>query len=278
MALIDRWRAARRFDASRFLPFEVNGHCVGQVRRDLAEQLRDFPDVFELGQRVRLHARLDNAEQRSRAMAQVAWALSERGALTRWRDETYEVGSEVAGRSLFVLERAAVRFFGCMARAVHVNGIVRDAGGESMWIARRSIDKPIDPGMLDNLIGGGLAAGSSVYATLLKEAWEEAGLEARIAAAARPAGIVRITREVPEGLHAETIFAHDLVLPPDLEPRNQDGEVAQFRCMPLAALIDELETDAPYTVDAAMVILHYLVRVGHITPEHPNYEQLAALA
>ncbi len=43
-----------------------------------------------------------------------------------------------------------------------------------MWIARRSPTKPIDPGMLDNLVGGGLAAGLTVAQTLVKEGWEEA--------------------------------------------------------------------------------------------------------
>ena len=43
-----------------------------------------------------------------------------------------------------------------------------------MWIARRSPAKAIDPGMLDNLVGGGVAAGQTITTTLIKEAWEEA--------------------------------------------------------------------------------------------------------
>src|SRR5918992_1459821 len=71
-----------------------------------------------------------------------------------------------------LLERAAARPFGLTTYAVHLNGISFDEN--NMWIARRSAAKPIDPGMLDNLVGGGISAGSSLEETLVKEAWEEA--------------------------------------------------------------------------------------------------------
>ena len=46
----------------------------------------------------------------------------------------------------FVIERAAARYFGIRTWAAHVNGVVRDAGTASMWFARRSEHKAIDPG------------------------------------------------------------------------------------------------------------------------------------
>ena len=98
-----------------------------------------------------------------------------------------------------------------------------------MWIARRSATKPIDPGLLDNLVGGGIAAGTSIADTVVKEAQEEAGIPAELASSAQPAGCVRIFREQPDGIQRETIHVHDLSLPPDFEPHNEDGEVAGFR-------------------------------------------------
>jgi len=41
-------------------------------------------------------------------------------------------------------------------------------------------DPPIDPGMLDNLVGGGIAAGATVIDTVVREAWEEAGIRAEV--------------------------------------------------------------------------------------------------
>jgi hypothetical protein len=65
---------------------------------------------------------------------------------------------------------------------------------------------------------------------------------------------------VPEGLHAEIIHIYDLFLPPDFQPTNQDGEVAELRVSPLADVRREIEGDANFTVDAALVALECLVR------------------
>ena len=133
----------------------------------------------------------------------------------------------------FELERAAARYFGIHTYAAHVNGLVRRDGEIAMWIARRSATKSIDPGMLDNLVAGGIAAGQSVASTVVKEAWEEAGIAAALAARAQPAGTVHICREQPDGLQRETIFVHDLWLPADFVPAGQDGEVVGHRLVSL---------------------------------------------
>jgi 8-oxo-dGTP pyrophosphatase MutT (NUDIX family) len=151
-----------------------------------------------------------------------------------------------------------------------VNGLVgAGTGRRSMWIARRSDDKAIDPGMLDNLVGGGLASGLTIRETLVKEAWEEAGIPARIAAAARHEGSLQIVREVAEGLHAETIHLHDLVLPAEFTPQNQDGEVAEVRLLSFEEAADQIAGDARFTVDAALVAMDCLARHGALDPRWP---------
>jgi 8-oxo-dGTP pyrophosphatase MutT (NUDIX family) len=135
-----------------------------------------------------------------------------------------------------------------------------------MWIAQRSAGKAIDPGLFDTLVGGGIASGLSVRQTLIKEAWEEAGIMPALAQAAVAAASIRVCREVPEGLHAEVIHGFDLMLPADFQPVNQDGEVAQFRRLSLDAVARELDGDAPYTVDAARVAIDCLLRRGAIAP------------
>jgi 8-oxo-dGTP pyrophosphatase MutT (NUDIX family) len=195
-------------------------------------------------------------------MAKVAQALAARGLLSRWRNEIYRIGLADHGRCFFDLERAAVRFFGFTAQAVHMNGLVVRDGQICMWIARRSTNKPIDPGMLDNLTGGGIGADLGVEQTLVKECWEEAGIPAALASRAVRTGAIRVCREVPDGLHAEIIHMYDLELPADFEPVNQDGEVQEFRCVPLAGVAAELASDAPYTVDAGLVAIDCLRRKG----------------
>lgn len=267
MALRDRLAAVRSFDPSRFAEFVVDGQTLGYVRSDLVEHLRRFPAVFELdARRVGLRATLNDPRSRSAAMADVAHTLAAQGVLSRWRDETYDIAAPQSGAVSFVLERAAVRFFGFTARAIHVNGLTGGDPATHMWIARRAHDKPIDPGMLDNMVGGGLASGLTIAQTVVKEAWEEAGIPAHLAERAQARGSLQILREVPEGLHAETIYTFDLTLPDAFEPSNQDGEVAEHRLMAMAEVRDALEGDAPFTADAALVALDCLARRGWTPP------------
>lgn len=244
------------------MPFEFGAALLGHVRRDLAARLAAFPEVFDCADsRIALRGELDSYEARSAAMAWVARSLAGAGLLTKWRDELYEIALEPGGTPHFALERAAVRFFGFTASAVHLNGLVRGKRGTQMWIATRSRDKAIDPGMYDNLMGGGVARGTSVAQTLVKEAWEEAGIEAALASQSCAVGTFRVCREVPDGLHAEIIHIYDLAVPQDFEPRNQDGEVAAFRRLDMQALAAELEGEASYTVDAGLVALDCLYRL-----------------
>jgi len=268
MDLIEHARAARSFVPARFLPFELDGQVIGHVRRDLCPHLAPFGDVLEVeADRVTLVASLADAPARTRAMRAVAEGLARANLLTRWRNETYDIGPAFGRPPQFAIERAAVRFFGFQSYAVHVNGLTWAGDLASMWIARRSPDKPIDPGCHDNLVGGGLASGHSIAGTVAKEAWEEAGVDAALAATARASGAIRVVREVSEGLHRQIIFVHDLRLPDGFVPVNQDGEVAGFRRLPIDRVVAELEAGAPYTIDAAVVIVHWLVRQGFVSPD-----------
>jgi 8-oxo-dGTP pyrophosphatase MutT (NUDIX family) len=167
-----------------------------------------------------------------------------------------------------------VRPFGLPSLAVHVNGI---AAGDrkTLWIARRSPAKGTDPGMLDNLVGGGVGAGYSVQDVLVKEAWEEAGIEAALARSATRGGTARILREVDEGVQSETILVHDLALPPDFQPQNQDGEVAEFRLAPAEEVLALARDTEELTLDAALVTLDHFLRDGAISPTDPRYAGLA---
>jgi 8-oxo-dGTP pyrophosphatase MutT (NUDIX family) len=129
-----------------------------------------------------------------------------------------------------------------------------------MWLARRSSSKPTDPGMLDNLVGGGIGAKLSVHDTLVKEAWEEAGIPAELARRATAAGSVELLREVEEGVQSERIHVYELELPSDFAPANQDGEVGEFRLVPLAEARRLIEETDELTVDAALVALEYFNR------------------
>lgn len=267
-AIVDR--LAARLDrilappSTKLCPLMVGGDVVGYVDPRRARRLAAFPEVFiaERGS-LRFHDSLGDVSQRTRALACVAQALADEGALTAWRNERYSVSAFPGGPVRLDIERAAARFFGIATFAVHVNATTTRAGETCMWIARRSATKAIDPGQLDNLVGGGVAAGSSVEETLVKESWEEAGIPAAIASTARPAGSVHLLREQPDGLQRETIYVHDLELAPEFEPCNQDGEVASTRLASIDDVANWVGNDVGsdvFTVDASVVIADWLRR------------------
>jgi 8-oxo-dGTP pyrophosphatase MutT (NUDIX family) len=229
------------FDPARYLRFIAEGQQIGWLRPALAARLAAWPGVFDVqtGQ-----VGLLQVDQ----LAAVVEQLAREGFVPGWRNERYRIAD------LFEIERAAARPFGLTTHAVHVNGIV---AGKAMWIARRSPAKPIDPGLLDNLVGGGMTAGLTREEVLQKEAWEEAGIAAPLARAATPGGTVRILREVPEGVQSEVIYVYDLALPEDFEPKNQDGEVSHFMLLPFAEI-----TKSKLTFEAALVAADYFKRSG----------------
>jgi 8-oxo-dGTP pyrophosphatase MutT (NUDIX family) len=228
-----------RFRPELFVPLTAGRTQIGWLRPELAARLAGWPKVFKSSAE---HVRLLDKD----ALTPIVEQLANEGFIPGWRDERYRIAD------LFEIERAAARPFGFATQAVHVNGIV---AGERMWLARRSSGKATDPGMLDNMVGGGVAAGLSIEEILLKEAWEEAGVPAELARRAARGGTVELLREVPEGVQSERIHVYDLEVPSDFAPANQDGEVSEFRLVTFAEarrLIDETDE---LTVDAALVAL-----------------------
>lgn len=260
--------------------FEVEGIAVGLIDDHRALRLGSFDCLRVSADAVTLDTRLASAQARSAAIAEVTHALRTEGALPAWRDEEYAVAAAFGEPPLLLIERGAARYFGVRTYAAHVNGIVHGGDETRMWIARRSPRKAVDPGLLDNLVGGGIAAGMRVDETVAKEAWEEAGIDAATARAARPAGVVHAVRTMFDGLQRETLFVHDLALSPAFVPSNQDGEAVEHRLVSLAdaaRIVATSSGDDEATLDASLVIVDYLVRQGAIRPDQPRYVPLVRL-
>ena len=273
--IVERLRRALAPPARAYEPWIVEGHVVGWIIPERVRRLAEWRDVFRVGRRgVELAPALGTAASRTGALDAVARRLSAEGALTRWRDERYAVSGGDA--PLFELERAAARYFGIRTSAAHANGLVEDGDAWRMWLARRSAEKPIDPGRLDNLVGGGIAAGCDARATLVKEAFEEAGIEGDLASCAQGTGAVEVCRDQPDGLQRETIHVYDLWLPPSFVPRNQDGEAVDHRlCAPEEIL--EILGSEDITGDASLVIVDFLLRHGHVSRSDPAFGALDGL-
>ena len=222
------------------IPLVLAGRRIGWLTAALAERLSGWPEVFRRdGPQVCL---LDHGK-----LSFVVEQLAREGFIRGWRNERYRI------EELFEIERAAARPFGLTTQAVHVNGVVPC---KAMWLARRSAAKATDPGLLDNLVGGGMTAGLSQMEVLVKEAWEEAGIDAALARRATPGGTARILRDVPEGVQSEIVHVYDLELPASFTPRNQDGEVSEFMLVPLEEVLQEQQL----TLEARLAVQDYFER------------------
>jgi 8-oxo-dGTP pyrophosphatase MutT (NUDIX family) len=261
--------AARRFDVQAHVPFWIGAQRVGWIRAADVPLLARWPDVLDVGAaRVVLAERFDgDAHTRSAALNAVIGALAADGRIPGWRDETYAIRNAFDDAPLAYIERAASRFFGTLTYAVHLNGIVKYPDrAPQMWIARRSETKATDPGMLDNVVAGGIGWGFGIGEAIVKECWEEAGIPREMVARAVPGRAVHVLQSIPEGTQVEQIFVYDLLLPEDFAPRNQDGEVSEHRL----AGIDEVARwidEGAMTVDASLATLDCLLRHGWIDDE-----------
>lgn len=267
--------AAQRQDRDARLPFVIDGQRVGSVARAHLQALARHPGVVRVDDdAVRLVAA---APSRDAALATLHGVLREQRLIVGWRDELVVLPDPLTLVPLARIERAAARFWGSLTQGVHCNGYVAGADGRplQLWIAERAADKATDPGLLDNLIGGGVGAGQTPWQALLREGGEEAGLAPVLLASARPGRIVRLQRDVREGLQHEWLHVHDLALATDVVPHNRDGEVARFELLPVAQAI-ALAVSARMTVDASLVTLDFVLRHRLLPPS--RLDALAAAA
>jgi 8-oxo-dGTP pyrophosphatase MutT (NUDIX family) len=266
-------RAASAHDASARVPFAVNGRRVGSVARAHLQALRAWPQWLQVDDGgVALQV---EAVRLSAVLAQLNATLRESGLIRAWRDEAFALFDPASGARLATLERAAARFWGTLTLGAHANGYVADAAGRPthLWIAQRSATKATDPGLFDNLVGGGVPEGQSPQQALVREGWEEAGMRPEQMATARAGSVLCLERDIAEGLQVEWLYAYDLPLPAGRVPQNQDGEVAGFRCLPLDEAL-ALAAGTTMTVDAALVTLDFALRHRLLTG--PSARRLAA--
>ena len=252
-------RAAQAHDAAARVPFKVNGTTVGSVARAHLPALGAWPTLLRVdAESVAMHG---DAAALQAALERINRALRGQGLIRGWRDEVFPLFDPASLQRLAPMERASARFWGTLTLGAHANGFVADAEGRPthLWIAQRSPTKATDPGKLDNLIGGGVPEGQTPLQALVREGWEEAGLVPDVLRSVEAGSVLRLQRDIPEGLQHEWLHGYDLQLPAGLKPDNQDGEVAGFECLPLAEAF-ELAAGDTMTVDAALVTLDFALR------------------
>ncbi|QKM64749.1 NUDIX hydrolase [Polynucleobacter tropicus] len=204
----------------------------------------------------RLSIQLGRPKELSATLSLLANHMRQGGFIPGWRNEEF-AWVDQNGHKYFRLERAAFRTFGFRSMATHINGYTK---ADTIWLGRRSENKPTDPGKLDNLAAGGISADETPWVNARRELWEEAGVPEQISDDIEPIGRIHMRRIANErGFHDEQLFIYDLELPKHFIPTNHDGEVSGFIEVSYPEAAARILADE-FTSDAAFVTADFILR------------------
>lgn len=236
----------------------IGDHSVGWVAPTVADFLCAEAHGF-VGDDHTLRLVDDGLDTRARSalLFEAALRLQDAGLVRGWRDEALAIRMVPGEATLATIERAACRALGITTEAVHLNAFADDG---TLFVARRSPHKAIDPGLWDNLVGGMVPADETLDQALEREAWEEAGLELDRLEVHRGRSF-HMRRPVPEGYQSEWIHVYETTLPVETQCTNQDGEVSAIERRGIGDVVDAIE-QGEFTLEAALVTLESLTRRG----------------
>ena len=274
MSLMDRIHEVHVPDPDA-LQLKLGEKVVGGLLPARADQLTRWPGLFEQEAEI-VHLRLEDAspEERTRRLREICESLAADELIDALREEPYPASPAWGEAPDFLVDRAAVAFFGTAGYGVHLDGWFVREGVPHVWIAKRAQDRGHWPGMRDHLCAGGQPATLSLSENLVKEGAEEASIPADWLHDLRPRTGLRYLMIDASGVRNDTLFCYDLELPLDWTPVNTDGEVERFEATPLPQVIDALEQPGVFKPNVALVLLEFLLAKGWLEG-HPEARVVA---
>jgi len=228
-----------------FLVVADASHRVGSVEPGIAERMigAGLPvRAAEAGYRIEGPG--------DASLAAIARWLHEEGIVAHRRGELLAVVDADNGRSVGAIERGVVRVLGLTTWTVHLVGHTIEG---RIWVQQRAFDKVTDPGRWDTLMGGQVAAGESMAATLERETMEEVGLAIADLLELARGDPIAIRRPTTDGYMVEHIEVYRALVPVSFEPVNRDGEVERFACVDKGELVGCLAAGA-FTLEATLIL------------------------
>lgn len=259
-ALEELLETALRPAPDHWLKIRYGSEIIGHVQPEYINTIESYIEKTETPALVRFgdHLQLENLSPYllSQVLQDFAEFLKKQGLAPGWRNEHFS-WLDHFGHERFRMERAVFRSLGLHSRACHINGYTAQ---QELYLGLRSNIKATDPNMLDNLAAGGISADETLQQCVLRELWEEAGVPLDIARLANPVGHIHVRRVIePKGLHDESLYTYDLLLPDEFSPKNNDGEVSEFIKVPFTQAAN-LILEGALTPDAAAVTADFLLR------------------
>lgn len=272
MGFLRHITACNQHDLRNFVAFRVDGTRVGWLKCEFISHLARWPDIFHVSdEAVDLLLPDVGMEERSSRVAEVLQQLVLQGVITHLHGEQYVATPTTREHGLLWLDRAAAPYFGIRAFGQHMNGYVVDDGELKLWLGRRSDDRVHFPGKLDNMVAGGLPANIGLQKNLLKECWEEAGIDSKLAAGARPVGAITYNMETAKGLKPDTLYCYDLQLPASFRPNCNDGEVAGFELLSVKDVMEIVRDSDEFKLNCNLVVIDFFIRHGQLGPDNEEY-------
>ncbi|CZS92035.1 probable thiamin pyrophosphokinase [Rhynchosporium agropyri] len=191
--------------------------------------------------------------------------------LGKKRDEKYSI---VGANFPIGIERSASSLFGIIGQGAHMTISTRTEEGLKFWIPQRNINKSTYPGMLDNAVAGGIAAGENAFECLVREASEEAGIdETFIRDHAKPGGTVTWFNisDVRAGgeiglMNPGVLFVFDLEVAADMVLKPVDDDINAFHLMSVHE-VQEAIGEGKFKPSSASVMIDFFVRHGILTAD-----------
>ncbi|MFK5983948.1 MAG: DUF4743 domain-containing protein [Pseudomonadota bacterium] len=268
-------KQCNQYDLQQFIPFVVADKTIGYVHKNKLDWFTIYPELELHNQQLLLSNKLYDFEQRTLVMNRIAKDLYKKNKITSWVGEQYDVATAYGEEVLFTIERAAATLFGIQKYGVHINAYVIKQGKYSLWVAKRSQDKPTWPGKLDHLVAGGHGSGMAIKTTMLKECQEEAGMSEEIAKHAIPVASINYNQQVNDKFSRDVLFIYDIKLNQDFVPINTDGEVEEFYLWPIEKVLSIVKSSDKFKTNCNLVIIDFAIRHGFIQPDETLYAQLS---
>lgn len=225
-------------------------------------------------------------EERRDAIDRLLSVEKEKGTfrvLKKWTGERFPIFGPK--RELVAdLERSASGLFGIVTYGVQLIAYREDEDGLLIWAARRSPNKTLYANRLGVTVGGSLPAGETPRECLIREAYEEAGLEAQLVGShATSVGTISYVTasetETTSGgepglIRAEIQYIYDMKVGKDVIPTPHDGEASSIKLYSVDEIKMALD-GGDFTPANACLILDFFIRHGVVTYENePRYNEI----
>ncbi|KAI1458977.1 putative thiamine pyrophosphokinase [Annulohypoxylon moriforme] len=190
--------------------------------------------------------------------------------LSNWLGEKFPV---LGAPFPFAVDRAIAPYFGIVSTGVQLTIFPRDESGSisKIWVARRADNKPTYPGKLDTAVGGGVNYDETPFESLMREAKEELGIDAKAALSSGSISWFQIKNSTEENplplVECGVQYVYDLEVDAKTKLDPAEDGIDWLKLLSVDEVKDALRR-REFKPSSACVMVDFLVRHGIINAEN----------